>query len=172
MYWLQTPPWGRWALSFLLVAAALWMEFGPDSSVEHPFATNSIAVGESISPANTSLHRVPEGLLEPLDGLEVAVKTIAPGAPVLRSDLGEPGTALPRGWWVVSADVPPHASAGDKVRLVLLDTGLVVDGVVAAANPEDPFTTTNGALAVAPENASVVAVAAAGDRLAVLISTG
>ena len=79
---------------------------------------------------------------------------------------------IPVGWWVISADVPAIARAGGRVKIVLLDSGKVVEGVIAFSVPDDPFAEASGGIAVAPASASEVAVAAADSRIAVLVSTG
>ncbi len=172
MLWFQPPPWGRWAAALLIGAVALWAEFRPDPTVDHPFAVVPIAVGEPITEANTDLRRVPAGLLEPPPPGSVASRSIPPGAPVLASDVSEPGRVVPEGWWVVTVDLPLGVRTGDRVQVVLLDTGKVVPGVVASPVSEDPFAPTSGGVAVKPSVAAEVAMAAASARVAVLVSTG
>jgi hypothetical protein len=102
----------------------------------------------------------------------VAAVAIEKGEPILVSDVGDGDSVIPPGWWVISADVPTIARAGDQVKVVLLDSGKVVEGVIAFSVPDDPFAATSGGIAVAPTSASEVAVAAADSRIAVLVSTG
>ncbi len=172
MYWLQSPPWGRWLAVTLMVAMALWVEFRPEGTIEHPFATRPIAVGEDLSSENTEMRPVPVDLLEPIPADAVVTKPIAAGAPILVSDLGTSGSIVPRGWWVVELGIPAAARRGDRVRLVLVETGSVVDGVVASSVEADTFGSNLGTVAIAAENASEVATAAANGRVAVLVSTG
>ena len=172
MLWLQPPPFGRWVAAGLLVAVAIWLEFGPDPLVDHPFAIEAIAAGEELTSLNTETRRIPSGLLDQVHPDGVAAQAIEKGEPILVSDVGHGNSAIPAGWWVVSADVPAIARAGDQVKIVLLDTGKVVEGVIAFSVPDDPFAAASGGIAVAPSSASEVAIAAADSRIAGLVSTG
>ncbi|MEE8407128.1 MAG: hypothetical protein V3S32_08260 [Acidimicrobiia bacterium] len=172
MLWLASPPIGRWVAAGLLVVIAIWVEFRPDPLVDHPFAIEAIAAGEDLTPTNTEIRRIPSGLLDQVHPNAVAAVAIEKGEPILASDVGDGDSAIPPGWWVISADVPTIARAGDQVKVVLLDSGKVVEGVIAFSVPDDPFAATSGGIAVAPTSASEVAVAAADSRIAVLVSTG
>jgi hypothetical protein len=68
--------------------------------------------------------------------------------------------------------LPEGVESGDRVRLVLLDSGSEIDGVVAHPGVDDPFAAADGGVAVPSESSSEVAIAAASGRLAVLVSTG
>ncbi len=171
MLWLQTPPWGRWLIASLLATLALWIELRPDPSVEHPFAITAIAIGDEVDTVNTEFRQIPKGLLEPVE-TGVATRSILPGDPVLASDVTDKQSHIPSGWWIVSADVPTKTSPGDRVRVVLLTTGEVVEGVVTSVSDDDPFAATSGAIAVEPNRAGEVAMAAADGQIAVLVSTG
>jgi hypothetical protein len=110
-----------------------------------------------------------------LDGAEpgsVARTQIDAGEPILTSDVGDSSSNVPSDWWVVGVTLPPGARIGDEVRLVTLDTGVEVEGVVAYPGADDPFDAADGGVAVPPEASADVAMAAASGRLAVLISTG
>lgn len=172
MFWLQTPPWSRWILSGLLVAFAVWLEFRPAASVDHPFATETISVGEAITPSNTEMLSIRQGLIDPVSLDSVASSRVEAGNPVLRSDVEASSNAVPTDWWIVSADVPFGSVRGERARVVLLDTGQVVEAVIAAETTDDPFAATLGAVAVPSSSASDVAIAVATGRAAVLISAG
>ena len=172
MLWLQSPPIGRWVVAGLLVIVAIWVEFRPDPLVNHPFAIEAITGGEELTSLNTEIRRIPSDLLDPIDAEAVAARAIDKGEPILASDVGDENSAIPAGWWVISADVPPFARSGDRVRIVLLDSGKVVEGVIASSVPDDPFAAANGAIAVSPASASQVAMAAADSRIAVLVASG
>ena len=172
MLWLQSSPFGRWVAAGLLVAVALWVEFRPDPIVDHPFAIEAIAVGEELTSLNTETRRIPSGLLDLIRPDAVATQTIESGEPILASHVGDGDSTIPAGWWVVAADVPAIARAGDQVKIVLLDSGKVVEGVIASSVSDDPFAAASGGIAVAPASASEVAMAAADSRIAVLVSTG
>jgi hypothetical protein len=172
MLWLQPMPWGRWALVILIAVVAVYVEFRPDPTVESAFATVPIAPGDVIDDTNTEMRRVPDGLLESGERGEVATRSILPGSPVMASDVSEQSRTVPPGWWVVGVTLPDGADIGDDVRLVLLDSGEVVPGVVAHPGSDDPFAAADGGVAVPPESSSDVALAAANGSLAVLVSTG
>lgn len=172
MLWLQPLPWGRWALVTLIAAVALYVEFRPDPTVESPFATATISPGDVIDETNTELRRVPSGLFDAGQRGDIATRSILSGSPVMESDVSEQGRTVPPDWWVVGVTLPDGADVGDDVRLVLLDSGQEVPGVVAHPGSDDPFAAADGGVAVPPERSSDVAVAAANGRLTVLLSTG
>jgi len=172
MLWLQTPPWGRWAAALALLAAASWVELRPDPLVDHPFAAVPIAAGDEVNEANTEMRRVPAGLLDAVSLGATAVRSVEEGSPVLDEDTGAPGSQVPAGWWVVSADIPSWAMVGDEVRLVMLGSGAVAEGIVASRPSDDLLESGKGGVAVPPESADEAAAAAAEGRLAVLVSTG
>lgn len=172
MLWLQPPPWGRWAAAALILGFALWAELRPEPTVEHPFATETILPGEVLDELNTETRRLPAGLLDPPPPGSVALRQIAAGTPLVAGDASPEGRLVPPGWWIVAVQVPRHAAVGDRVQLVLVDSGQVVPGVVALAPSEDPFDPTPGGVAVEPGAATRVAMAASGDRLVVLVSSG
>ena len=172
MLWFEPLPWGRWALVALVAVVALYIELGHNPSEEQPFASIAIAPGEVIDASNTEMRPAPSGLLAPAEMGSVATRPIEPGDPVLASDASESESVVPTGWWVVSVALPDGARAGDRVRLVLLDSGTEVEGVVAHSGSDDPFDASDGGVAVPPETSADVALAAADARLAVLVSTG
>ena len=172
MLWFEPLPWGRWFLVGLLAAFALYLEIRPDSSVDMPFATIDIAPGSVIDESNSEMRPVPAGLFEAAEPGDVARDLVAAGAPVLASDVSEVNETIPLGWWVVAVTLPDGVTIGDEVRLVLLDSGVEVEGVVAHPGSDDPFAAADGGVAVPPGNSAEVALAAANGRLAVLISTG
>lgn len=155
----------------LVAAVALYVELGPEPTVEHPFATVSIAPGDVVDTSNTEMRPVPADLFAPSEIGAVARRPIESGDPVLATDVEESEAAVPQGWWVVGVALPEGAQAGDHVRLVLLDTGQEVDGVVAHPGSEDPFDAADGGVAVPADASAEVALAAADARLAVMIAT-
>lgn len=172
MLWFEPMPLGRWALVILVAAVAAYLEFGPDPSIEQPFATTTINPGDMVDSGNSEMRRVPADLLDAADTGDVATRHVEAGDPVLATDVAESGTEVPVGWWVVAVTLPDGARAGDRVRLVLLDTGAEVEGVVAHPGSDDPFAAADGGVAVPAGASADVALAAANARLAVLISTG
>jgi len=172
MLWFEPTPWGRWALVLAVAAVAAYVEFRPDPNVEQPFATSMINPGDVVDEDNTEMRRVPVDLFDPAAVGDVATRSIPPGAPVLATDVGVAGQVVPPGWWVVAVNLPEGADPGTRVRLVMLDTGEEVDGLVAHPGLDDPFASSDGGVAIPPESSSAVAMAAANGRLAVLTSTG
>jgi hypothetical protein len=172
MIWLQTPPWGRWLLATLIVMVAAWFELRPAPTVDHPFAAEDIARGEPIGAANTRPRSVPAGILQPVPSGAIASRDIAAGAPILATDTTGTANVIPRGWWAISLEVPEIARVGDRVLVVVIDGGLVIEGVISSARGSDPFTTGTGAVAVPAAHAAAVAVASVEGRVAVMVSTG
>lgn len=172
MLWLQPIPWARWAAATAIAAIALWVEVAPDPSTEHPFAIVDIAQGDDLTAANVELRRVPAGLLAPVGSGSVATRDIPAGSPLGPGDTASPNAIVPGGWWVVATDLPPQASRGDRVRIVLLDSGETVDGVVASTQSADPFSAGEGAVAIPPDLAPEVARAVSEGRMVVLVGTG
>lgn len=172
MLWFQPLPWGRWVLAVLVAVIAVYVEFKPDSTVESPFAITTINPGDVIDATNTELRDVPAGLLETAELGDVATAQIPTGSPVMASDVGERGRTAPPGWWIVAVTLPDGAEVGDEVRIVLLDSGAEITGVVAHPGSDDPFAAADGGVAVPPDSSADVALGAANGRLAVLVSTG
>lgn len=172
MIWLQSPQWGRWLATGLVVCAALWIEFGPDPYVEHPFAIEHIAAGEPIDDLNTEMRRIPGDLLETVPPSGYALRSFEPDEPLVATGVGSDPFAIPEGWWSVAIDVPVGATLGARVQVVLLDTGAIVPGSVSQVSSGDPLVATTGAIAVSPDHAAAVAVAVANGRAIVLVGTG
>lgn len=172
MLWLQRPPWAKWIVVGLVSCIALWVEIRPDPMVDHPFATTEIAPGEPVGAHNTELKRVSSDLFEPTSPGQVALRRIPSGSPIISSVVGEPEAAIPEGWWTITVEVPPGAAVGDRVRIVLLDDGATVEGIVTSVTSDDPLASHRGGVAVEATGASEVAVAAANGRISVLVSTG
>ncbi|MCI0678200.1 MAG: SAF domain-containing protein [Actinobacteria bacterium] len=170
MLWLQTPPWGRRLAAMAIVVVAIWIELGPRPVVEHPFATTHIPRGTAVSSENTEIRSVPQGLLTPVALGSVARRDIAEGDPVLTTDLGE--HSLPEDWWTVSIELPVAARAGDTVRIVMLDTRQVFEGIVVSSGDSDTLNAGLGAVALPGDDAALVAPASQEGRVAVLVSTG
>ena len=172
MLWFEPFPLGRWALVILVALVAAYVEFRPDPTVDQAFAIVAIEPGDTLDETNTEMRPVPSGLIETAEQGAVASRPVDAGDPVLASDVVEASSTIPHGWWVVGVELPQGARSGDRVRLVVLDDGSEVEGVVAHAGSEDPFDAADGGVAVPSDSASIVAKAASDGRLAVLISTG
>jgi len=172
MLWFDPLPWGRWVLVAIVAVFALYLEFRPDPTVEVPFAVADILPGEIVDETTTEMRRVPVGMLVGAEPGEVASTRVDAGEPVLTSDVDADSAVVPNGWWVVGVTLPDGAAVGDDVRLVLLDTGEEVEGIIAHPGSDDPFAAADGGVAVPADSSAAVALAAADGRLAVLVSTG
>ena len=170
MLWLTPFPWARWAATVLVVVGSLWLELRPSGTEPIPFAVAPITPGQLIDGSVVNYVEVPIGILEPADTGTVAMRTIEPGDPVLASSVGDENDPTPDDWWVVTVTLPTGSDPGDPVRLVLLDQGTEVEGVVTSTGDDDPFGSPEGAVAVPPEQSADVAAAAAAGRLVVLVS--
>ena len=171
MIWLERPPWRRWLLAAILALLSIWVEVRPDTTVDHPFALVDIEVGDVLGPINTESRPVPAGMFTAISG-DVATQHIARGDPVLATAVDALDSSIPPGWWVISAEVPRTARRGSEVRIVLLDSGRVVAGIVTDEGDSDPFNDSSGSIAVEPDTAAEVAMAAASGRIAVMLTSG
>lgn len=172
MLWFEPFPWGRWMLVLLVAAAAAYIEFRPDPTVGRPFAVIAIEPGDTIDESNSEMRPVPVGLIDTAELGDVATRPVAVDDPILATSAADDDTTIPSGWWVVGVALPEGARTGDRVRLVILDNGVEVEGVVAHQGSDDPFDAADGGVAVPEDKSAEVALAAADARLAVLISTG
>lgn len=170
MLWLQTPPWAKWISVGLIFSVAMWLELRPDPRVDHPFAVVDIAPGEVLGPHNTETRRVPSGMLELPPEDARATEPIPAGTPALAAYTAIGDHHPPDGWWIVSTPIPAGAAVGDAVKLIMLDTGSSVDGIVTSLSVSDAFSTVDGGVAVPEQSATEVAVAVANGRIAVLLS--
>jgi hypothetical protein len=152
-----------------ILVAALYAEFRPRHLVDHPFAATAIERGELITAVDW--RRVPDGLL-PVPDLTTAYAAVgvAAGEPLLPSHIAAAGY-VPPGWWSIPVAMAFSAPVGTAVQLVATETGLVAEGMIVADPPDDPFAIEPAALiAVPPEDAAVLAVAAAAGQVTVLIA--
>jgi hypothetical protein len=170
MIWLQSPPWGRWAVAALIAAVAIWIEFRPETMIPHPFALEEIAAGTAVDESNTETRMVPSGTFTSVELGQTARSTIRAGDPVLGSQLGEEGWSVPEGWWSLEMPLPPGARQGDAARIVLLDTDVVAQGIVVEDTGEDPLGSGTGMVAVEAGRAADVARAAGEGRAVVMIA--
>lgn len=155
----------------LIAAGAVLVELRPDPTVPHPFATVDIAPGTVLDSSNTRMRPVPVDTFEPVELGVTARVSVPAGSPVLIGAVGDGGLTAPEGWWVIEINVPRGASSGDASRLVLLDSGEVIEAVVVAPASEDPLGSGLGMVAVEPDGAVDAARAAAEGRLAVMIAS-
>ncbi|MCB2223739.1 MAG: hypothetical protein KQH83_06140 [Actinobacteria bacterium] len=163
MYWLQRPPYVRWAAAALLVAGAAAWDLRPEPTASHPFLTSAVPAGTEITPAHLEWRRVPDGLLPPVDGAgAVAAADLEEGDPLVPSMLTRT-VAAPEGWWEVPVEAGTRARPGDRVMLVVVDPPAAVVGIVLAAQEGDPYSLgyRPAAVAVPAEDAPLIAAASA-----------
>lgn len=172
MIWVQSPQWVRWILAIALTGVALWSEFGPDPSRPHPFAIQPIAAGDAIGPDNTELRPVPSGLLDPVPEHGYALRGFAPGEPIVVTGLAQEPPPGPPDWWSIEVDLPTGARLGAEVQLVLVETGSTVLGKVVGIPIDDPLAGSQGAVAIPPESAAIVARAVMTGQVVVLVRSG
>jgi hypothetical protein len=168
--WLQSPPWARWAAAIVIAAVATWIEFRPEPTIHHPFATEDIGPGTVVDGANTETRLVQVGTFTPVELGQVTVAPIRTGDPILASDLVGEGIGVPEGWWSLEIAIPRGARNGDAARIVLLDRDEVAEGVVVEESSEDPLGSGMGLVAVEPGQAAEVARAAGEGRAVVMIA--
>lgn len=169
MYWLGRPRYLRWLAAGAILVAAFYAEFRPRHTVDHPFAAAAIERGEPITAVEW--RRVPDGLL-PAPDLTTAYAAVGvvAGEPLLPSHVAAAGH-VPAGWWSIPVAMAFSAPVGTPVQVVATETGLVVEGVIVAHPPDDPFAIEPAALiAVPPGEAAALAVAAAAGQVTVLIA--
>lgn len=165
---LSRPPYLRWLAAVALIGGAIAWEYARAATQPAPFAAHPIARGEVISENMIKWKAVPVGLLKSVNPVgTAAVATIGEGDPITESSVTS-GVVVPDDWWTVAADIPKGAVRGSRVRVVLAD-GFGVTGVVVEPSEGDTFGIASaGLLAVPPETADRVALAASEGALVVL----
>ncbi len=172
MIWIQGPQWIRWTIAVTISIVALWTEFRGDGMVEHPFAVETIAVGDEIDDDSVEIRLVPSGLLPPVAPYGFANRTFLPNEPITPGGIATEDTPSASGWWDLEIAVPRTARVGDPVQLILIDTGVAVAGTIRAVADEDPLGNGLGSVAIPPDQAVAVAAAASNGRVVVLVSSG
>jgi hypothetical protein len=174
VFWLQRPPYWRWAAASLLIVWALWAELAPAHTVRHPFLASDLPAGAELNTNAIAWREVPADLLPAVEPAGRAGRDLWAGEPLLPSDLSTL-SAPPPGWLVLSVPLPTGAHAGARVRLVVVSddpdqASTQYDGlVVSIAESSDPFGSGGGTVAIPPEAAVEVAPAVLEGRVAVLV---
>lgn len=172
MHTFARPPYLRWAAAGAILVAAFAIELWPRTEVLHPFLRIDVAAGEVIGDEALRWEHVPAGLLPVMAEGGLAAVDVAKGEPLLPSHLTE-GPRIPPGWWSVPVALPAATPYGVEVQLIDTEIGQVTDGIVIGLPSTDAFTfDATGLVAVPGEQAAAVAVAAAADRLTVILATG
>jgi len=164
VYWLQRPPYLRWAAAAcLIIGAAVW-DLRPEPTELHPFLVGAVPAGEPIEDEDIEWRQVPVGLMTAPDlSLPVAAIDLQPGDPLLDSTLRGPA-AIPDGWWGVPVAIGGTAGPGDEVLLVVVDPPTTVTGIVITAQRGDPYSLDYRPASVAVPAAAAPLIAAASAR--------
>jgi hypothetical protein len=172
VYWFRRPPYLRWAVAGLVIAAAFAVELRPRPRVQHPFAALGMPAGSVVLEERLEWRSIPAGLLPtpPIrDGMSLTID-IAAGEPLLPGHVA-PAAPPPIGWWGIPVALPDGVVAGDPVRLVVLDPPLTVEGRVLTVPEADPLGLEPPGVVVVPGDAAdAVARAAAKQAVAVLVA--
>lgn len=170
MFWLTRPPYLRWAAAALLLVAALAWDLRGRSGSPYPFAAEAIAAGAAIGEEDVEWRTTPRGLLTMPDlTAPVAARPIAAGEPILPSAV-DADQGIPQGWWAVPVALPMAAAVGAQVRLIT-DSGVQSEGIVVAVGSSDLLSIAEaGLVAVPPDHAASVAMAAMDGTLIVLVA--
>jgi hypothetical protein len=174
VYWLQRPPYLRWAAAGLLVLGAFVWEARGSPAVLHPFLARDVAAGTPIGEDDVEWREIPAGLAARPDlASAVAAVDLAAGEPLFTAALQGP-VGIPDGWWGVPVQVGAAARAGDQVLLVVTDPMASVSGIVVTPQQGDPYSLDfrPASVAVPAESAPMVAAAAARGVLVAAVRPG
>lgn len=165
MYWLRQPPYLRWIAAGLVLCSGIYLDTRPTPGVSYPFSSDAVAAGDDIEAA-VEWRDVPVGILpewnHPVTGSALAA--IPAGTPVLPNLVAE--VVPPAGWWAVSLPLPYRVAPGTRVRIMA--AGSLIEGIVAGEMHDDGFQLT-ASVAFLPDDAQLVAAAAADSALVVMI---
>ncbi|MEA2024985.1 MAG: SAF domain-containing protein [Actinomycetota bacterium] len=170
MFWLTRPPYVRWAVAVAIVAAALVWDLRGSAQILYPFASGAIAAGTPITDSQVVWRSIPEGLMEMPDLVDpIAARDVGVGEPIVPSAVsGE--SMIPNGWWSVPIPLPGTAIPGTLVRLVGVETVFETNGIVVSVAGEELLSfSESGMVAVPPDFAALVAIAARDGTLIVLL---
>ena len=99
----------------------------------------------------------------------VAARDVPAGEPIVPSAVSGART-IPEGWWSVPAPLSATAVPGTRVHLVDTVSGFETDGIVVAAGSDDLMSYgESGMVAVPPESATLIAIAANEGTLVILL---
>ena len=170
MFWLTRPPYLRWAVAVAIVVAALLWDLRGSAHTLYPFASSAIAAGTPITDSQVVWRSIPEGAMKMPDLSDpVASRDVASGEPIVPSAVSG-ASMIPDGWWSVPIPLPGAAIPGTRVRLVGIDTVFETDGIVVSVGGEELLSfSESGMVAVPPDFAAAVAIAARDGTLIVLL---
>ena len=111
MYWLQRPPYLRWAAAAILIVGAAAWDFRPEPTDLVPFLIGAVPAGDPIEEADLEWREVPAGIVvAPNLSHPVAAVDLRAGDPLLASML-RGRASIPEGWWEVPVTIGPNAAA-------------------------------------------------------------
>ena len=172
MYWLQRPPYLRWAAAVLVILGALTWDLRGTPTAMHPFAARPIEAGARLEADDVEWREIPAHVLTPpaLQGVVTAI-AVAEGEPITAALLAEP-TDVPEDWVALPVDVGVHAVRGARVVLIIVDPPASVPGIVVEAQSGDPYSLdfSPAVVAVPGDRAVDVAVAAASGRVVAAVT--
>jgi len=166
VFWFGRPPFLRWIAAAALIVGAAVVEFWPTDEAAYPFTSMPVEAGETPS---VEWRMLPSGTYPRVsfEGM-VASHAMSAGEPIAASDLRGP-IGVPDGWWALALEVPFPLVPGMATQLVLGE-GVVVPGIVVAADDEDSFGTPTALIAVPGEEAAAVAAASTARQITVLVA--
>jgi hypothetical protein len=170
VFWLQRPPYARWAGTILLVAFAVAIDMRGEPTVVHPFAATDLQAGSRLDAADVEWRDVPGGLLPTpaLDGMFTA-RFIADSEPIVPSAV-TPTDPVPAGWWAIELQLPGGVDPGTRARVVIDDPPLATDAIVVSVTDGGAFgASTTGLVAIPARFADEVGRAARRHAAVVLV---
>lgn len=170
VFWLTRPPYLRWAAAAALIVAALMWDLRSSAEVLYPFTSRAVTAGARITETEVEWRRMPEGAMALPDLSDpIASRDLPAGEPILPSAVSAT-MVIPEGWWSVPVPLPTTAVPGTAVHLIDTISELETDGIVVTAGSDDLLSfEQSGMVAVAPEAAAHVAIAAREGTLVVLL---
>jgi hypothetical protein len=170
VFWLSKPPYVRWLAAAAVVLAAVAWDLSGRRMESFPFAAVEISAGRVIDSEDIEWRDVPTGLM-PLPDLSqpTTSRHVTRGEPITASAVSSE-TSIPDGWWAIPVALPAIAVSGAMVRLVVVESGFSVDGIVVAASERDLLSLADAGLVAVPGDAAeTVARAAADGGVTVLV---
>ncbi len=170
MFWLTRPPYLRWAAAAAIVIAAFIWDLHGSAAMRYPFAAHAIPAGSPITDPDVEWRDLPAGVIAMPDLTDpVAARDLAAGEPIVPSSVA-PTSPIPDGWWAVPVALPTGTPPGTRAQLIGTDPAFETEGIVVATAEQDLLSFSDGGtVAVPPERAAAVALAARDGTLIVLL---
>ncbi len=167
VFWLRQPPYLRWIIAAAVLAVGLFLDTRPAATVDYPYVEGEVHAGQSIV-GQIEWRRVPAGLLPGWEGdVEgYAVADLTAGTPLLPGLVGS--AEVPDGWWSVAMPLPHPIGPGTPIRVTTGET--VVTGILSGEVVDTGYEFV-GPVAFMPDDAELVAAAAASGAVVVMIGS-